>query len=42
MAAAHAVQVFAAEHFTEPIQRRTCSAAPVMDPDTGQMIGIID
>jgi hypothetical protein len=42
MAAAHAVQVFAAEHFTEPVQRWTCSAAPVMDPDSGQMIGIID
>ena len=42
VAAAHAVQVFAAEHFTEPVQRWTCSAAPVMDPDTGQMIGIID
>jgi hypothetical protein len=42
MAAAHAVQVFAAEHFTEPVQRWTCSAAPVMDPDTGQMLGIID
>jgi len=42
MAAAHAVQVFAAEHFTEPVQRWTCSAAPVMDPDTGQMLGVID
>jgi hypothetical protein len=42
VAAAHAVQVFAAEHFTEPVQRWTCSAAPVMDPDTGQVIGIID
>jgi hypothetical protein len=42
MAAAHAVQVFAAEHFTEPVQRWTCSAAPVMDPATGQMLGIID
>jgi hypothetical protein len=42
MAAAHAVQVFAAEHFTEPVQRWTCSAAPVLDPDTGQMLGIID
>jgi hypothetical protein len=42
LAATHAVQVFAAEHFTEPVQRWTCSAAPVMDPDTGQMIGIID
>jgi hypothetical protein len=42
MAESHAVQVFAAEHFTEPVQRWTCSAAPVMDPDTGQMLGIID
>ena len=42
VAAAHAVQVFAAEHFTEPVQRWTCSAAPVMDPDTGRMLGIID
>ncbi|MEA2155651.1 MAG: hypothetical protein QOE11_1791 [Solirubrobacteraceae bacterium] len=42
MAAAHAVQVFAAEHFTEPVQRWTCSAAPVLDPATGQMLGIID
>jgi hypothetical protein len=42
LAATHAVQVFAAEHFTEPVQRWTCSAAPVMDPDTGQMLGIID
>jgi hypothetical protein len=42
MAAAHAVQVFAAEHFTEPVQRWTCSAAPVMDPATGQILGIID
>ena len=42
VAAAHAVQVFAAEHFTEPVQRWTCSAAPVIDPDTGQVIGIID
>jgi hypothetical protein len=42
VAAAHAVQVFAAEHFTEPVQRWTCSAAPVVDPDTGKVIGIID
>src|ERR1700709_1655324 len=41
MAAAHAVQVFAAEHFTEPVQRWTCSAAPVVDPDSGRLLGII-
>jgi len=42
VAATHAVQVFAAEHYTEPVQRWTCSAAPVTDPDTGRVIGIID
>jgi len=42
LAAQHAVQVFAAEHFTEPVQRWTCAAAPVTDPDTGCMLGIID
>ncbi len=42
VAAGHAVQVFAAEHFTEPVQRWTCSAAPVFDPDTGEVVGVID
>lgn len=42
VAAGHAVQVFAAEHFTEPVQRWTCSAAPVMDPDGGRMLGVVD
>jgi hypothetical protein len=42
MAASHAVQVFAAEHFAEPVQRWTCSAAPVFDPDSGKLLGIID
>lgn len=42
VAAEHAVQVFAAEHFTEPVQRWTCAAAPVTDPDTGRLLGIID
>ena len=42
LAAEHAVQVFAAEHFTEPVQRWTCAAAPVNDPDTGQLLGVID
>ena len=42
LAADHAVQVFAAEHFTEPVQRWTCAAAPVTDPDTGRLLGIID
>ena len=42
LAAEHAVQVFAAEHFTEPVQRWTCAAAPVTDPETGRLLGIID
>jgi hypothetical protein len=42
IAARHAVQVFASEHFNEIVQRWTCAAAPVHDPDTGQVIGVID
>jgi len=42
LAADHALQVFAAEHFTEVVQQWTCSAAPVHDPDTGELLGIID
>ena len=42
LAAGRAVQVFAAEHFTEPVQRWTCSCAPVHDADDGQVIGLID
>jgi signal transduction histidine kinase len=42
MAADHALQVFAAEHFNEIVQRWTCSAAPVHDPDDGRLLGIID
>ncbi|MGI8713503.1 MAG: GAF domain-containing protein [Solirubrobacteraceae bacterium] len=42
LAAEHAVQVFAGEHFNEVVQAWTCAAAPVHDPDTGQVIGVID
>ncbi len=42
LAADHAVQVFAAEHFNEVVQEWTCAAAPVHDPDTGEVLGIID
>jgi hypothetical protein len=42
LAADHAVQVFGPEHFSEVVQRWTCSAAPVHDPDTGELIGVID
>ncbi|HEX6652652.1 MAG TPA: GAF domain-containing protein, partial [Thermoleophilaceae bacterium] len=42
LAADHAVQIFAAEHFAEVVQAWTCSAAPVHDPDTGHLLGVID
>src|SRR5919106_583405 len=42
LAADHAVQIFAAEHFVEVVQAWACSAAPVHDPDTGALIGVID
>jgi hypothetical protein len=42
IAADHAVQVFGPEHFNEVVQRWTCSAAPIHDPDTGHLLGIID
>jgi signal transduction histidine kinase len=42
LAADHGVQIFATEHFVEPVQAWTCSAAPVHDPETGELLGVID
>ena len=42
LAAEHAVQVFAAEHFNEVVQAWTCAAAPIRDPDTGRVLGVVD
>jgi len=42
IAADHAVQVFGPEHFNEVVQPWTCSAAPIHDPDTGELLGVID
>ncbi|MCP3818804.1 GAF domain-containing protein [Streptomyces sp. A3M-1-3] len=36
------VQVFAAEHFSRPVQPWTCAAAPVHDPHTGRVLGAVD
>lgn len=38
----HAVQVFSAEHFSTTVHGWTCSAAPVHDPTTGALLGVID
>jgi hypothetical protein len=42
LAVDHAVQVFGPEHFNEAVQRWTCSAAPIHDPDSGRLLGVID
>jgi signal transduction histidine kinase len=42
LATDRAVQIFASEHFVEVVQAWTCSAAPVHDPDTGELLGVID
>jgi hypothetical protein len=38
----HAVQIFASEHFRPIVQDWTCAAAPIHDPVTGRILGVID
>ncbi|MFC1409572.1 GAF domain-containing protein [Streptacidiphilus sp. N1-12] len=38
----HEVQIFATEHFRQPVQDWTCAAAPIHDPATGRILGVID
>lgn len=38
----HAVQIFSAEHLIELVHPWTCSAAPIHDPSTGELIGVVD
>jgi hypothetical protein len=38
----HAVQIFSAEHLVEVVHPWTCSAAPIHDPATGELIGVVD
>ncbi|NYH53161.1 hypothetical protein HNR06_002750 [Nocardiopsis arvandica] len=38
----HEVQVFASEHFARGVQHWSCSAAPLHDPDTGALLGVLD
>jgi hypothetical protein len=37
-----AVQIIGPEHYKEAARRWACSAAPVRDPDTGEVLGAID
>lgn len=36
------VQIFSAEHFNRLLHGWTCAAAPLHDPDTGEVLGAID
>jgi hypothetical protein len=36
------VQLFSAEHFTRSLHSWTCTASPVHDPRTGELLGIVD
>jgi hypothetical protein len=38
----HAVQIFSAEHLVAAVHQWTCSAAPIHEPATGELIGVID
>lgn len=42
LAVGHPLQVFSAEHFCAPVHPWTCSAAPVRDPASGEVLGVID
>jgi hypothetical protein len=37
----HAVQVFSAEHFKQPMHGWSSAAAPVHDPETGRILGVL-
>ncbi|HEY2794880.1 MAG TPA: GAF domain-containing protein [Micromonosporaceae bacterium] len=38
----HDVQIFATEHYRAPVHAWTCSAAPIHDVSTGEILGVID
>ncbi len=42
LATGRPAQVHAAEHFCEGIKAWTCAGAPVFEPGTGEMLGVID
>jgi hypothetical protein len=42
LAAQHPVQVFAAEHYNEAAQAWSCAGAPIRDPETEELLGVIN
>ena len=42
LAVDHPVQIFSAEHFSRSVHDWTCSAAPVHDPETDELLGVLD
>jgi len=42
LATDHAVQIFGHEHWTRIVQPWSCSAAPIHDPVTGRILGVLD
>ena len=42
LATARPAQVHGAEHFCEGIKAWTCAAAPIFEPGTGAMLGVVD
>ncbi|MGD9571322.1 MAG: GAF domain-containing protein [Thermoleophilia bacterium] len=38
----HPVQIFSAEHYSRTVHPWQCSGAPIHDPDTGDILGVID
>jgi hypothetical protein len=38
----HPIQIFSAEHLVTAVHPWTCSAAPIHDPGTGELIGVVD
>jgi hypothetical protein len=42
IAADHPVQIFSAEHFSRIAHPWQCSGAPIHDPDTGEILGVVD
>lgn len=42
IAVGHTMQVYASEHFRESVQPWSCTAAPIREPGTGRLLGVLD